>query len=283
MGEARAHSASPSFMAKWVWVVAVGVVSVAGCAEQRKADVRGPNDGPPEGVESATKCRYESATATSSIEVASLVALDLPADKTRTAIKCSGGPLQECAGAMRDESARGEVTYTLTVDTRGFVTDAQPDETKLAPKITACATQILKRLELPPPDKQTTVKVGLRYAQRDDSGGRFAGASVTQKTEILAGKSSGAAGAVDAALGRMRACYLLALEREATAAGVLDAELEIAADGTVASHKVTQRGTILKETVACADVVLGAAAFPKPEVAPLKVKARFELKKIAAP
>lgn len=270
-------------MAKRVWFVAIGLGLSMGCAEQRKADVRGPNDGPPEGVESATKCRYESATATSSIEIASVVALDLPSDKTIAALRCSGGPLQECAGALRDESGRGEVTYSLSVDTRGFVTDAQPGETKLAPKITACATEILKRIELPPPEKATTAKLTLRYGQRDDSGGRFAGATATQRTEILAGKSTTAAGAIDAALGRIRGCYLLALEREATSTGVLDAEIEIGADGAVKARKVTQRGSILKETVACADVVIGATGFAKPESAPLKLKTRFELKKVAAP
>lgn len=270
-------------MTRRAWGVVALVGSILGCAEQRKPEARGPNDGPAEGVESATKCRYESATASSSIEIASLVALDLPTDKTQAALRCSGGPLQECAGALRDETARGEVAYTLAVDPRGFVTDAKPGDTKLAPKVTACATEILRRVELPPPDKPTTAKLTLRYSDRDDSGGRFAGATVTQRTEIVAGRSSGAAAAMDGALGRLRGCYLLALEREATSRGTLDAELEISADGGVASRKVTQRGTLLKETVACADVVLGATAFPRPESAPLKLRARVELKKIAAP
>lgn len=270
-------------MAKRAWIVAWGVCVIVGCAEQRKPEARGPNDGPPEGVESATKCRYESATATSSIEIASVVALDLPADKTLAALRCSGGPLQECAGALRDGAARGEVTYTLAVDPRGFVTDARPDETKLAPKITGCATEILRRIELPPPEKATTAKLTLRYGDRDDGGGRFAGATATPRTEILAGRSAAATGAVDAALGRLRGCYLLALEREAASKGLLEAELEIAADGSVTKHKVTQRGALLKETVACADVVLAAVAFPKPETAPLKLRVRVELKKIDAP
>ncbi len=259
------------------------VAGTVGCAEQRKPEIRGPNDGPAEGVESATKCRYESATATSSVEIASLVALDLPMDKARDALRCSGGPLQECAGALRDAAARGEVTYTLAIDPRGFVTEATPAETKLAPKLTACATEILKRIELPPPDTATSAKVTLRYGDRDDSGGRFAGATVTQRTEVVKGRGSAARSAIDGALGRLRGCYLLTLEREASAQGSLDAELVIAADGGVTSRKVTQRGTLLKETVSCADVVLGATAFPKPEAAPLTLRARFELKKIAAP
>lgn len=270
-------------MTKRVWIVAVGVSAIVGCAEQRKPDTRGPNDGPAAGVESATKCRYESATATSSLEIGSIVALELPSEPTQAALRCSGGPLQECAGALRDGTARGEVSFTLAVDPRGFVTEAKPGETKLAPKITACATEILKRIELPPPDKATTAKLTLKYGDRDDSGGRFAGATATQRTEVVAGRSSGASAAIDGALGRLRGCYLLALEREATARGVLEAELEISADGGVAARTVTQRGTLLKETVACADVVLGAMAFPKPESAPLKLRTRVELKKIAAP
>lgn len=254
-------SIAPSMVALLV------VAATASCARKREEPGAAASSAapPPTGVAAADQCRFESATASSSLDVASIVALDLHVTDVRKVVSCSGAPLAECGGKLPAEPARGEVSYTLSVDKRGFVTGAKIDQTTLPATVTSCTTEILKRLQMPAPEKdETKVQVKLAYAKRDDAG-RFANARVTPTVQLGAGKVDAPEKAIDAQLGKVRACYLMALESKADAAGRLDYALTLGKDGDVLDANVTAgSGTLTADTVTCVKTVLSVARFAAP-------------------
>ena len=252
-------------------LVVLLVPLATGCAKKREEASPAPASTAPFGVDPATRCRPESVMAASSLVIGGVQALDLPAEKVKASLACSGGPLQECAGLLgtKTEGFVGTLAYTLAVDPKGFVTEAKLDGAAPA-AVAECASQILTRLDFPGAEKGvTTVKVSLQYEKHRESP-RFAGAEVSAATEVLTGKLENPNKALDAAMGRIRGCYLLALEREAEAAGTIAFSLHLSATGTVSDATLEQRGTLTKDAVSCVDTVFRATTFPASGEAKLK-------------
>lgn len=258
-------------LARLAVLALLAVPLASGCAKRREEASPSPPSTAPLGVDPPTKCRFESVTATASLDITGLQSLELPADKVKASLACSGGPLQECAGTLggKGEPFVGTLAYTLSVDARGFVTDAKLDGAA-PPAVADCATQILKRLDFPGAEKgASTVKVSLQYGKHQESP-RFAGVEVSATTEVLEGKLDNPNKSLDAAIGRMRGCYLLSLEREAQAAGTIGFTIAIAPTGNATDTTLEQRGTLTKDAVACVETVLRATTFPVTAATKLK-------------
>ena len=261
---------------KSIALVSLSLVPLAlGCAKSRDDAKPTPapsavSASPKAGVVQTSTCRYESAIATSSLDVADVISLDLPQDQVKKAIVCSTGGLQECAGTISQTHApvKGEATWKLTADQRGLVSIASVEKNQGVDRdVLGCATTILQKIDLPDGDKASTeVRVTLRYApQEPGTSPRFSGIKIDQTSAVTSGRMEGADKTIAAAAGRMRGCYLLGLEGDDKQAGSLDYTLQVGADGAVSDAKLTQRGNLTTSVVDCATVVLQALKLPAPE------------------
>lgn len=254
-------------------VAALVPVVVSACAKKREEPAAAA--APVVKPASSVQCNFESAVAAAKLEV-DVLSLDLPASEVRRVLTCTHGALADCAGTLGDDKPRLdplEIGAVVSVDKRGFVTDAKLRPTKGAappPELTACVEGILRRLSFPAPEKDTAeLRLGFSYEPRPfeelEKLPRFAGAKATlEGFDTTAGAVPGLSRVGESIERRARGCYLLALQGADATKGSIAFELTVSPKG-IDDVKTTPDGTMGKDLVSCVDTVLRNAKLEPPK------------------